>query len=256
MIDAASKSIPLVSVIIAVFNGEEHLESTILSILEQSYKNIELIVIDGGSTDGTVSILKKYDEKIDYWVSEKDRGIGDAFNKGVEQAKGCYINFQGDGDGFYGFDALDKLMQGVNPKKDILISGRIQRIGPNGDLLYISPYVSNFKKSSLLFRMSMPHQGLFTHREYFNKHGDFDVNNTFCMDYEHLLRAYSDFPRVVTKDVIVARWRADGVGENRELEIFKEYNKIKIDNQVAGGLVLKAINLWVVLKYYIRTAVK
>ena len=91
---------PLISVITVVYNGEKYLEETIQSIINQTYDNVEYIIIDGGSTDGTVDIIKKYEDRIDYWVSEKDKGISDAFNKGVKVAKGDYINFQGDGDGF------------------------------------------------------------------------------------------------------------------------------------------------------------
>lgn len=100
---------PTVSVITAVFNGESHIEETILSVINQTYRNIEYIIIDGGSTDGTVEIIKKYEKKIKYWISEKDKGISDAFNKGILQSTGDYINFQGDGDGFVAMTLLLKL---------------------------------------------------------------------------------------------------------------------------------------------------
>jgi len=244
--------LPLITVITVVYNGEKTLEQTIQSVINQTYPNVEYIIIDGGSTDGTLDIIKKYEDYIDYWVSEKDSGISDAFNKGVIIANGVYINFQGDGDGFYTSDALKKVFQNINPHEDIFISASIQRISPDSRELYRSKYVKNFNKSSLLFRMSMPHQGLFTHKSYFKKYGLFDVNNTFCMDYEHLLRAYKEFPKVVTKDIVVARWRADGLGNGRTLEIFKEYDKIKRDNKVASSLVLDFIKYWTLFKYYIK----
>lgn len=217
-----NKNKPIVSIITAVFNGEKYLEQTIQSIINQTYDNFEYIVIDGGSTDGTIDIIKKYEDKIDYWISEKDKGISDAFNKGIKVSKGDYINFQGDGDGFYSSDSLEKVFQYVNPIEDILISARIQRIDEDGKEIFVSKYIKEFDKKSLLFRMSMPHQGLFTHKSYFERYGLFDINNTFCMDYNHLLRAYHEFPKVVTKDIIVAKWRADGLGNGRTLEIFKE----------------------------------
>jgi len=243
---------PLVSIITAVYNGEQFLEETIKSVITQTYENFEYIIIDGGSIDGTLDIIKKYEDKIDYWISEKDQGISDAFNKGIKVANGDYINFQGDGDGFISFDALEKTFQDINPTEDIFVSARISRIDENGKKLFTSKYIEKFDKRSLLFRMSMPHQGLFTHKSYFEKYGLFDVNNTFCMDYEHLLRAYHDFPKVVTKDIIVANWRADGLGNGRELEIFKEYDKIKRDNFVANSLVLNGIKYWTLFKYYIK----
>ena len=89
---------PLVSIVIATYNDHEYLELTINSILNQDYENIEIIIIDGGSDDSTINILKRYSNQIEYWVSEPDHGISDAFNKGVLVSSGDYINFQGAGD--------------------------------------------------------------------------------------------------------------------------------------------------------------
>ena len=247
---------PLVSIITVVYNGEKYLEETIQSVINQTYDNVEYIIIDGGSTDGTVDIIKKYEDRIDYWVSEKDKGISDAFNKGVKVANGDYINFQGDGDGFYSSDSLEKVFSGINPKEDIFVSAKIQRIDEGGKEIFVSKQAKSFDKKSLLFRMSMPHQGLFTHRSYFEKYGLFDVENTFCMDYEHLLRSYHEFPKVVIKNVIAARWRADGLGNGRILEIFKEYDKIKRESRVVNSLILVFINYWTLLKYYVKKIIK
>ena len=71
--------------------------------------------------------------------------------------------------------------------------------------------------------MSLPHQGLFIPKEFFAKYGEFDLNNKYCMDYELLLRAYNNLPKVITKDLVVSNWRADGLGEGKTLEILKEY---------------------------------
>lgn len=250
------KNKPLISIITVVFNGEKHLEETIQTVINQTYDNVEYIIIDGGSTDKTIDIIKKYEDKIDYWISEKDKGISDAFNKGIKVSIGDYINFQGDGDGFYSSDSLEKVFQNINPYEDIFVSAMIQRISPEGEELYRSKYVENFDKKSLLFKMSMPHQGLFTHKSYFERYGLFDINNTFCMDYEHLLRAYHQFPKVVTKDIIVAKWRADGLGNGRTLEIFKEYDKIKRDNKIANNFVLSIVKYWTLFKYYVKKLIR
>jgi len=247
---------PLLTIITAVFNGDKYLEETILSVLNQTYDNVEFIIIDGGSTDGSLDIIRKYEHAIDYWVSEKDAGISDAFNKGVTLASGDYINFQGDGDGFYAEDSLSQIVSNVNPNSDMFISARIQRITEDGDELYLSSFMPTFHKQSLLFRMSMPHQGLFTSIKYFKGYGLFDVNNTYCMDYEHLLRAYHEFPNVVMKNVIAAKWRADGLGNGRDLDIYKEYHKIKVDNKVAAYPVLTGIKFWILFKYYIKKIIK
>lgn len=249
-----NKQSPLITVVIAVYNGENNLEETILSIINQTYTNVELIVVDGGSTDGTLEILEKYNSDIDYWVSESDKGISDAFNKAVLLASGDYISFQGDGDGFYNDRVLENIFSNLKARP-ALISGMIERIDESGNKLYISKYMRKFRKHSLLFRMSLPHQGLFTSMNFFKNYGLFDIENKFCMDYEILLRAYKNFPEVETLNLVVARWRADGLGTNQDLKIFKEYHKIKNDNNVSSFIVLKAINLWILIKYHVKKIV-
>ena len=77
------KDQPLVSIITVVYNGQKYIEDVIKNVLHQSYKNIEYIIIDGGSTDNTLAIIKKYENQISSWISEDDNGISDAFNKGI-----------------------------------------------------------------------------------------------------------------------------------------------------------------------------
>ncbi|HEX3386494.1 MAG TPA: glycosyltransferase, partial [Mucilaginibacter sp.] len=89
---------PKVSIVTVVFNAADSLELTILSVINQSYPNTEFIIIDGGSTDGTVDLIKKYDKKINYWISEKDSGIYDAMNKALDVVSGDWVYFLGAGD--------------------------------------------------------------------------------------------------------------------------------------------------------------
>ena len=92
------EELPLISIVTVVYNGKAHLEETIKSVISQSYPNIEYIIIDGGSDDGTLDIIRKYEDRIDYWVSERDEGIYDAMNKGMRQAHGKWVNFMNAGD--------------------------------------------------------------------------------------------------------------------------------------------------------------
>ncbi|NCT42717.1 MAG: glycosyltransferase [Microcystis aeruginosa G11-09] len=91
-------AVPLVTIITVVFNGEKHLEQAIQSVISQSYNNVEYIIIDGGSTDSTIDIIRKYDDQIDYWLSEPDEGIYDAMNKGWKLSQGDYIYYLGSDD--------------------------------------------------------------------------------------------------------------------------------------------------------------
>lgn len=97
---------PLISVITVVFNGEKTLEQTILSVVNQTYDNVEYIIVDGGSKDSTLDIIKKYEDKIDYWQSEPDKGIYDAMNKGIGLATGDYVAIL-NSDDFYELNACE-----------------------------------------------------------------------------------------------------------------------------------------------------
>ncbi len=111
---------PLVTVVTVVLNDVKHLEQTILSVLNQTYKNIEYIIIDGGSTDGTVDIIKKYQDRLAFWVSEKDKGIFYATNKGVEKATGEWINYLNSGDYFFNNQVFEKIFSKPHPAADLL----------------------------------------------------------------------------------------------------------------------------------------
>ena len=95
------KNEPLISVITVVLNNQKYLTKSINSVLKQSYKNFELIIIDGGSTDGTLEILRKNNNKIDFWISEKDKGLYDAMNKGIRLSRGSIISILNSDDFYY-----------------------------------------------------------------------------------------------------------------------------------------------------------
>jgi len=248
---------PKVTIITPSFNSEKNIEETILSVLNQTYANLEYIIIDGGSTDGTVDIIKKYQNRLAYWISEPDKGISDAFNKGLTKATGDYINFQGAGDYLISDTVIESIMADVDPEEDMLVCGKIERIRDTKKKEVVFTSSINFKnKRSLLFRMSLPHQALFTNKKFFEKYGNFDLNNKFCMDYEILLRAYKNFPKVILKDIIVSAWREGGVGKDKTLEIFKEYLSIKKKNEVTPVWILYIIHGWSIFKYYIKNKLK
>ena len=242
-----------VSIIICVLNGEKSIYKTVESILNQDYLNLELIIIDGGSSDNTIEIIKSFDSSKIKWISEPDKGISDAFNKGIKLATGDYINFQGDGDGFINSSSISDLFSNLDLKEKPIVCGNIQRIDIKGNLLYKTKIKKRFDKKSLLFKMSLPHQGLFIPKEFFAKYGEFDLNNKYCMDYELLLRSYNNFPKVIIRDLVVSNWRADGLGEGKTLEILKEYHKIKLKNKVASKPLLVVIHIYSIFKYYLKS---
>ncbi len=245
-----------ISVIVPSYNSEKTIEKTIISIINQSYRNIELIIIDGGSSDETVAIIKKYQDKIKYWISEPDKGISDAFNKGLSVCSGDYINFQGADDFLLSKSVIEEMIQDIDVERDIFVCGKIKRIKEDTDNEVVFITSNQFKKTSLLFRMSLPHQALFTNKKFFIKYGNFDVNNKFCMDYEILLRAYKKFPSVIMKDVFVSAWREGGIGKDKTLEILSEYSNIKKKNKVAPNFIIELIYLWSIIKYHIKKIIR
>lgn len=117
---------PLFSIITVVYNGAAFLEDTIRSIADQTFKNFEYIIVDGASTDGTVAVIKRNERHVSRWISEKDKGIYDAMNKGVALAKGEWINFMNCGDRFYSSDILD-FVAGYTDKPGILFGDAMIR---------------------------------------------------------------------------------------------------------------------------------
>ena len=111
---------PKVTIVTVVYNDAAHLERTMRSVLDQTYKNIEYVIIDGGSTDGTVAVIKKYADRLAYWVSEKDKGIYDAMNKGISRATGTWLNFMNSGDYFVSNNVFEKIFSADHAQSDLL----------------------------------------------------------------------------------------------------------------------------------------
>lgn len=180
-------SFPKISIITIVRNGRQFIEQTIKSVLKQSYENIEYIVIDGGSTDGTIDVIKSYEPRITKWVSEKDGGIADAFNKGLSHATGDYVLFLNSDDALANSGVLAKVAQIIKNNFPILIYGDCDVLDrDSGKVLYRASIQLSHK--GLKRGQMLPQPSLFTHRSYFEKYGVFDGHFKIAMDYEWLLR--------------------------------------------------------------------
>ena len=177
---------PLFSIITINYNGLEGLKQSMTSVLNQTYENYEYIVIDGGSTDGSAHYIEEHSDRLDYWISEKDKGIYNAMNKGVAKATGDYVYFLNSGDYFMFSEVLSLVQKKlVNNPTDILVTGVLKSDPDTG--AYEIDVPQNVDKLSLFSKM-ICHQVLFVKKTIFDNLGDFDESYVIKADYEWLLR--------------------------------------------------------------------
>lgn len=213
---------PLITIVTVVFNGIDYLEKTIQSVISQTYENVEYIVIDGGSTDGTLDIIKKYESQIDYWVSEKDKGIYDAMNKGVVLSHGTWINFMNAGDVFFDFEVISKVMS-------------LSLVNEH-DFIYSDSQMSNGKKFVCdIFQNRIIHQSLIYQKKVHADLGLYMVGKQVTIsDYLFFIMA-KDFNWLKINNVI-SRFELGGVsGDISHYKqklgvdlVFNNYGRIRI----------------------------
>ncbi len=216
---------PLVSVITVVFNGHESIEQTLRSVLEQSYDNVEYIVIDGGSTDGTTEIIKKYEQAIDYWVSEPDSGISEAWNKGIKASTGDIIGIINGGD-WYELNAA-KNVAGLflQNKTAGVIHGIRRQWNESGTLvLGISKPATRVEKVTTL-RLPVNHPTCFVRRQAYQTYGLFNTSYRVAMDYDFVSRLCKQKVCFLYLDAVIANMRTGGascglIGIREGREIF------------------------------------
>lgn len=181
---------PLISIVIATYNVGILLENTLISVFNQTYKNIEILVIDGGSEDQTVTYIEKHRSQITYYISEVDDGIYDAWNKGLKQAKGEWIAFLGAGDEYLP-EALQMYVDLIAnlPYSVEFVSSRVAIVDGEGKCFYIHGKPWSWPK--FLTSMTCAHVGALHSRALFEKYGIFDITYRIAGDYEFLMRASS-----------------------------------------------------------------
>ena len=198
---------PLVSIITVVYNGEKFLEETIQSVISQTYENVEYIIIDGGSTDGTLDIIKRNEDKIDYWISEKDKGIYDAMNKGIDVASGEIIGLI-NADDWYEKDTINTVIKNYSGDKNFDIF--------HGNLNYINKsekiYKPNFSHRKMLLQgMSLYHPTCFVKRSVYEEE-KFDTNYQLVADYKLIFSMMLKEKKFCYIDKVLTNMRAGGVG--------------------------------------------
>lgn len=239
------KNNPLFSIITVSFNSAKTIEKTILSVLNQTYKNIEYIIIDGGSIDGTLDIINKYKDKISYIVSEKDGGIYDAMNKGTAVARGDYLNFMNSDDYFFSDSIIEECLPFLNDKYDIVY----------GD---VEVRYNNFKfiKKKLppkyLWAAPANHQSAFIKRETMSKYG-YNISNKIVADYEFFLTVYYNGGKILKINKVIASFYSGGYSQqNYRQSILDCYQTVaKFDKSLKVKIFYKILLIKPLIKKYL-----
>lgn len=173
----------LVSIVTPSFNQGRFLEQTILSVLNQTYPHIEYLVLDGGSTDQSVGIIKKHESKLAYWHSREDRGFADAVSQGFQRSTGeilAYLN----SDDLLAPDAVEKAVEALNQRPEaVMIYGNRVCIDEHGQLLYYRPNLPILARSPYI-AMSIGQESCFWRREAYFKVGGINTHLQFAIDYD------------------------------------------------------------------------
>lgn len=249
---------PFFSIIIATLNADKYLEESINSILSQSNKSWELIIIDGVSNDSTIDIIKKYNSHISYFESSNDQGIYDAWNKALKHVKGNWLYFLGADDYFYNNDVLkntELILSEKSPKLQYKIAyGTV--ISFDKEKNYQNK--SNIKKWEEIKRKffqvnCIHHQGVFHHREYFNTYGIFDSSFKIAGDYELLLRGLKK-EKPLQFNLIISYARLLGISTDltNSKKTLLEFKKAGIKNNINQ---IKWIWYWDYFKVIIKSSI-
>ena len=203
------KKMPTLTIITICYNIKDEIERTCESIVNQTWQDFEWIVVDGGSTDGTVDILKKYAYRIDKLISEKDKGIYNAMNKGIKLAHGEWLSFMNGGDCFAARDVLEKVFAGKEYDADVLY-GNVKMFRTDGSI-YIRTYPDKLSKR-FFYKDIINHQASFIKRDLFNKYGLYNENYRIVSDWEKwIIFAYHKCKYEHLNMIITNFWR-NGIG--------------------------------------------
>lgn len=203
---------PVLSVITVVYNNVADIGRTMLSVLNQTYLNIEYIVVDGGSKDGTVDIIKQYEGQVAKFVSEKDNGIYDAMNKGLALATGEYVIFMNSGDEFYGKDTVEKVFA-TAPDADIyygeteMVNSERQSLGRRRHKV-----PEQFNWRSFKYGMSVSHQAIYIKRKLVET---YNPKYQLSADIDWIISAAKKAYKIVKVDGYVAKYLVGGMSKTK-----------------------------------------
>ncbi|MFC5413074.1 glycosyltransferase family 2 protein [Larkinella bovis] len=204
------------SIITINLNNSEGLRRTIESVICQTYTNFEYLVIDGGSTDGSVEVIHEYKDKITYWISEPDRGIYHAMNKGILQAKGDYCQFLNSGDYLLAPNVTEQMLYGV-PDSSIIYGNKVREIA--GRRVVEKSYEGRQITLLDLYTSTIFHASAYIKRILFDKYGLYDEGLKIVSDWKlYLIAVGLNNEKTVYRDIDLVYFDANGISANKELD--------------------------------------
>ncbi len=228
-----------ISIITVNLNNRPGLEATMSSVLAQTYADFEYIVIDGGSTDGSAAVIEQYADRLAYWISEPDRGVYHAMNKGIEKATGEYLLFLNSGDRLMEADTLARVQVHLNGTDLVYGNMRYDKV----DSFYDATYYPDKLTLGYLYQHYLPHPATFIRHELFGLLGNYDERYAICADWAFFVKALGlHRATYVHIDEIVSIYDAHGMSAQAEnlskikrerLELLREVFPLYADEFVA-----------------------
>lgn len=224
---------PLVTIIVATLNAVETIDRCLLSIINQTYPNKEIIVIDGGSTDGSIDHINEVDGHLAYWETKPDRGIYHAWNKAIELSKGEWICFLGADDYFLDNQVLASFTPHLIQAMESgirLVYGRVAQVTARGEVLKYTGKPWSKIHWQMRHGMPLPHPGLMHHISLFKEHGLFDESFQIAGDYEFLLRELKTGAAAFIPDLCSVHQQIGGISHARNLLAHREVSRARVKN--------------------------
>ena len=245
-----------VSIITAVFNGSETIEDCVKSVASQTYPDVEHIIIDGNSTDGTLDVINRYKDKIARIVSEPDKGIYDALNKGIQLATGEVIGLL-HSDDFYAHDRVIEKVADIFMKYNIdSCYGDLQYVDKNNPDKVIRYWKSSqYRHGKFKYGWMPPHSTFFVKKEIYNKYGYFNTNFKIAADYELMLRFLEKhkISTYYTPEVFI-KMRIGGTSnrniKNLIIKSNEDYRAWKVNNLNGGFYTILLKNLCKIPQFF------
>jgi len=233
---------PVVSIIVAVYNGAQVIEKTLTNIISQEYPHKEIIVIDGKSSDQTWDIVQKFSDHIAYSISEKDKGIPDAYNKGISAAKGDWIFFLNADDIFANDQVLSTIFSSQAHDNNIEVLA--------GSVLSTDGRLFNGRFNwKLLIKNTVHHQAIFYRSKFLRLNRYNTSYRSYGQDHEHNLLIWKHRIRVKYLDCVVANWARGGISDIASWKNYTEEFRVRKN---AFGLLGYPFNIFTFLRFFLK----